>query len=669
MTEKTNKIYEFGDFRFETAEQLLSKDGEIVALTPKVFDLLLVLVENHGHLLSKDELVQTLWADSFVEEANLNVTISALRRALGEKPSENRYIETVPRRGYRFVAEVCEIPGESETGEIGEAEKTFSEAKTLSIDLPAKRCPKCRKIYYDETLNYCLSDGERLTDDVRSTNKSLSIPFRNRSRFLLLLGGIPVILIAGFIIWKFAFQSNKPDVSNIRTLAVLPFRPLTGNQSDGALEMGMTDALINKLSGLEQIAVRPTSSITKYIETNTDPLAAGRELQVEAVVDGKIQRADNKIRVTVQLLRVSDGVTLWAGSFDDFFTNIFAVQDSISEKMTTSLSLKINGKEKELLARRPTENTEAYALFLKARYYHEQISEKGSRKAVELYQAAIDKDPEYAMAYAWMVGALIHLANLNINRDENWQKARNAAAKAVAADPNLPDAHEALANIKDAVDWNWTEAEIEYKKAIELDPKNADAHFSYSIFLSRFKRFDEALREIETAKQLNPVALYMQTEAVKILMRAHRFDDAVTESKKILELQPDNQQTYFLLTRLYVHQSMFPEAAAALKRYLEFNPSNQRYAAAFVYRYAGQKAEAEKILRELIGNYKDGDNCFPYALYYILADDKDRAFEFLEKAYKRREIALITLNVDPEWDELHSDPRFQDLLRRIGLPQ
>ena len=670
MDEKAKKIYEFGDFRFDVAEQILLRNGEVAALTPKVFDLLVVLIENHGHLLSKDTLVKALWADSFVEEANLNVTVSALRKVLGEKPNEHKFIETVSRRGYRFVAEVREIKDESETEKSDTTARTFSDAKTLSLDLPAKHCPKCQKVYYDKSLNFCLEDGALLKADGRTTNKSFSIPFQNNSKVWLLLGGILVAAIAGFLVWKFAAQSNKTDVSNIHTIAVLPFKPLVNNQSDSALEIGMADALITKLSSLQQLTVRPTSAISKYVETNTDPIAAGRELQVEAILDGKIQRAENKIRVTVQLLRVSDGATLWAGSFDDFFTNIFALQDSISEKLTTSLALKISGKEKELLAKRPTENTEAYALFLQGRYYHEQISEEGSRKAIEFYEQAVQKDPEYALAYAWMTGAYFHLANLNINREENLQKARNSANKAASLDPNLPDSHEALATVKDVIDWNFTESEAEHRKSIEIDPKNADAHFSYASFLSRFKnRQDEALKEIETAKQLNPVTLYLKSESVRILIRVGRYDEAIAEAKKILELKPDFQIAYSLLAQLYVYKSMPTEANAALKKYQELTGSNQEYLTAFVYKHTGRKAEAEKILREAIGKYKEGDNCSPIANYYLMLGDKENALKFLEKAFQRREIALLRLGVDSNWDELRGDARFQDLLRRVGLPQ
>jgi DNA-binding winged helix-turn-helix (wHTH) protein/TolB-like protein/Flp pilus assembly protein TadD len=638
MSGKNEQIYEFGAFRLNVEERFLQRDGETITLTPKVFDLLVLLVENHGHLLEKDEIIKVLWADSFVEEANLNVNISALRRALGETPTEQKFIETVPRRGYRFVSEVSEIKPENlpEKVEKNESNKVVTVTDFDSQEIPA--------------------------------HSKSSQPFSSKTLLFSLLG-ILTILAIGFFIWYSAKHAeNEGNITQIKSIAVLPFKPLTKNGSDEALEMGMADTLITKLSGLQQITVRPTSSVLKYASLESDSLTVGRELKVDAVLEGKIQRAENKIRVTVQMLRTSDGATLWSDSFDDFFTNIFAVQDSIAEKVTASLATKISGKEKELLTKRPTENTEAYALYLKARFYHEQISEEGSRKAVEFYQAAIDKDPEYALAYAWRVGALIHLANLNINREENLQKARDSAAKAVSLDPNLADAHEALATVKDAIDWNFAESEIEHRKSIKLDPKNADAHFSYASFLSRFKnRQDEAIKEIETAKQLNPVAMYIQTQAVTILLRARRYDQAIAEAKKVIELNPDFQPTYYLLARLYIYKGMFAEANELLEKH-KIDSNNQPYINAVVNLHTEKKAEAEKSLRELIGKYKDGDNCSNYARYYILLGDKEHTLEFLEKAFERREVSMLLLDTEPEWDEIRSEPRFQDLIRRVGLP-
>jgi tetratricopeptide (TPR) repeat protein len=361
---------------------------------------------------------------------------------------------------------------------------------------------------------------------------------------------------------------------------------------------------------------------------------------------------------------------LWAGNFDDFFTNVFAVQDSISEKVTASLALKISGSEQQQLAKRYTENTEAYALYLQGRYFHEQISEEGSRKALEFYDQAVRKDPEFALAYAWMTGALFHLVNLNINREENLQKVRLVANKAVQLDPNLADAHEALATVKHFLDWNFAEAETEFKKAIELDPKNADVRTSHALTLSELNRHDEAIQEIKTALQINPVTIYIHNQAAAAFLRARRFDEGVAYAKKAIELKPDNQQAYGLLIRLYVYKSMPEEATAALKKYSEIFPIEKpQFLTALVYHASGKKEEAEKILHEIIAQKKDAENYARYAHIYLLLGDKDRAFEFLEKSFQKRELDILLLGVDPQWGEIRSDARFQDLVRRIGLPQ
>lgn len=619
MRESSEKKYRFGDFELDSHERALKKAGAPVALTPKVFDLLEVLVENHGHLMTKDELIRHLWQDSFVEEANLNVNISALRRALGETPTEHKFIETVPRRGYRFIAEVTDVSNVNELSE-------------LSGPADARRTAPARIL-------------------------RLAAPI-----------AIVLALTAVVIVWKVYFATNDAEVSNLRTIAVLPFRPLAGGQSDPALQLGMADALITKLSALERLTVRPTSAIERYIHAN-DPIAVGRELQVEAVLDGKIQRSENRIRVTVQLLRVSDSATLWTGTFDDFFTNIFAVQDSISERMLDSLSFKLSSKEEIALAKRHTENTEAYQLFLQGQFHHEQISRAGTENALKYYRAAADKDPDYALAYASMAPAFIHLANLNIDRDVNMRSAREAAERSVTLDADLADAHEALAAVYDVLDWNWSAAEAEYKKAIELNPKREGPHFNYSSHLSRLKRHDEAVREIETARRINPVGLYIQNQLVHTLIRARRFTEAEAEIQKSLEMSPENSNALNYLVRVSMYQAKFREAKTALESYKAINGLRSDGFQAWYEIRAGDRELGEKMLRSINAKYiSEGGNYGWIALNFVRLGEHDKAFEALEKAYERREFHLLTLNIDPDWDPLRSDPRLAALISKIGLP-
>ena len=619
MAHPDAEIYEFADFRLDVSEHVLSRGGGAVVITPKAFDLLALLVRNHGHLLTKEEIITALWEGSFVEEANLNVNISALRRVLGDSATEQRFIETVPRQGYRFVAEV-----RRPTSPAREAERP--------VVPPA---------------------GER----GRSNIKRVVYPAVIAA---LVIG----VAFGGWAAYRaVATRDPKP-----RSIAVLPFRPLSQDSSDEALEMGMTDALITKLGKLGELTIRPTSAVRRYGSENVDGMEAGRELQVEAVLEGKIQKAGNRVRVTVQLLRVSDGSTIWSDSFDDFFTNIFAVQDSISEKMAHSLSVKLSRQEQESIEKRYTENTEAYQLFLEAQFHHEQISEEGSRNAIRFYEAAVAKDPDYALAWANSVGAYAHLANLNGYSTDNLQKARDAANRAISIDPELAEAHEAQATILDFFDWNWPAAEKEYLKAIELGPNREGPHYSYSIFLSRFKRHDEAVREIRIASHVNPTAVYIQNQIVNTLYRARRYEEAMAEAKRSLSMKPDNNVANNFLFRIYLQMSRYSDAEAVMNRMLAAGTTQPEVLKARLYLHTGRRAEAEAILRSVIAEYKEGDTCWDVALNYVRLGDLDNAFKFLEKSFVRRESHMTALNLEPEWDPLRGDPRYSDLMRRMQLP-
>ena len=625
MARGANKTFEFGEFQLDAGEQVLRQNGEPVPLTPKVFDLLVLLIENPGHLMDKGILLETLWKDSFVEEANLNVNISALRRALGENPNEHRYIETVPRRGYRFVADVRETYRGDASAEAG-----------IDSDLDLK--------------------GGRLP---ASKRKSYAVP--------ILIAILLFISIGALVVWRM-YANAQPDVSGIRTLAVLPFKPLSAGQGDAALEIGMADALITKLGRLQRISVRPTGAVAKYTESNTDAIAAGRELQVDTVLDGKIQRSENKIRITVQLLRVSDGTIIWAESFDDFFTNIFAVQDSISERILSSISLKISGEEKSLIAKRQTENTEAYMLYLQARFYHEKISEEGSKNALVYYRAALQKDPDYALVYASMTGALIHLANLNIERDSNLQAARDSASKAVELDPNLAEAYEAAATIKEALDWDFAGAEAEYKRALALDPRSSDAHYSYSILLSMLKRFDEAISHIETARSINPTAGFIQSQVAQTYVRAHRYGEALREARKAIEMDPDNNSARFQVVRIYLYLGLPADAQRELVGWDGFSERARKALTADIDLLTDKRPEGERAIREILAGSGKNLSDIVAATYYVKLKDYDAAFETLNKAYQQRETLLLSVNTDPEWDPIRSDPRYLDLIKRMGLP-
>jgi serine/threonine protein kinase/TolB-like protein len=648
-SKKARRCYEFGPFRLDVAERQLLREGKVIELKPKVFDLLVVLVENAGRLLEKEELLNRLWPDSFVEEVNLSVNVSALRRALGENASVPEYIETVPKKGYRFIASVTE--------------KVLTDRGAPATEL--------LPVVIDRQGETAAGEAQAtpVTEIIKDeTGSPTSVPAR---RFALLpapwLLAAAVLLAAalGSFWWWFA-KGAKPqaDTARMRTIAVLPFKSLKAGEADQAFELGMADALITRLGSLHTLTVRPTSAILKYSDANIDPVAAGRELGVDAVLDGRLQRDEKMIRVTAQLLKVSDGSPLWTGKFDDFFTNVFALQDSISEKMTEALSMQLTKDEQQRMTKRYTENTEAYQLYLQGRYF---LFKYQFAKAQDFFQAAVAKDPDYPLAYAGLATNYVALAVTTPDRQEMRDKALAAANKAVSLDPNLDEAHSALGWIKFLGDWDWPGAEQELRRAIELNPNNADARQNYASLLNVLGRHDEALGEIEQARQLDPVSSVIRDSYALILFHARRYDQALEQCRKALELDPQHRGAYFLLPRIYAAQSMFEQVIAEYEKHQGEEAKAWTLFAAYAHARLGHRAEAEKMIQILLPKASRTGASHMIALIYAGLGDKERALEWLEKAYQARDNQMIHLKVDPEWDTLRSEARFNDLLRRMRL--
>ena len=633
MKEKEAKIYEFGPFRLDVAEQRLLRGGEEVLLTPKVFDLLVVLAQNRGRLMGKEELLKALWPDSFVEEANLNVNVSALRRALGETPSAPQYVETVPRRGYRFVADVRELAA-ADSREI------------VPASLPAE--PEAKP-----------------AEELRPAPASARWRWPGLRMVLLLAAAVIVPGVMLILMWPSKRAADGESMSNIRTIAILPFKPLVNNTGDAALEMGMADALITKLSNLPQVTVRPTSAVLKYAPEGSDSLAAGRELQVDAVLDGRVQRSENRIRVTVQLLRVSDGKPLWADSFDDYFTNIFAVQESISEKVVSALALRLSRDERQSLAKRYTENTEAYQLYLQGRYYYLKYQ---FEQALDFYRAAVAKDPEYPLAHVGLAEDYVALAVTTPDRRGMRDKAIESADKALSLDPNLPEAHNALAWVKFLADWDWAGAEASLKRALELNPNSADIHTNYGALLSILGRHDEAIAQGERALQLDPVSSDVNFNYASFLFSARRYDQALAQGERALELDPEFGGRTLIVARVYNARGMYDEAIAAYEKRRGRERAEVSQDVAYAYARSGRRAEAERIIQNLLQRADRPSGSYAIAIAYAGMGDRERALEWLEKAYEKKDNAMIRLKVDPEWDTLRGDPRFTDLLKRMRLP-
>ena len=630
-----NLLYLFGPFQLDTAEQTLSREGKPVALTGKAFQTLLVLVENSGRTVTKDDLLSKVWPDTFVEELTLAQNISTLRKALGDDKSDSKYIQTVPRRGYRFVAQVIQL------------DESHAPAPT---NIPAEQ----------EHLN------SNHTADVSSRRQAWQ---SSRLRWALALVGLSILTVAAGL---YLFRANTRNVdqgAQVKSIAVLPFQPLTGGDGDEALQLGMADALITKLSNIKQIVVRPTSSILKYSNTTQDPVAAGREQLVDSLLEGKVQRSGERIRVTVQLIRVSDGKPLWADTFDETFTNIFAVQDSISQQVAQRLVAQLTGEEQRQLAKRYTDNTEAYQLYLKGRFFWNKFNEDGLNKAIDYFKQAIAIDPNYALAYTGLsVSYNVQGAIGVLPPAQTWTDARWTAEKAVALDDSLAEGHSALGGVKLLYEWDWPGADRELKRALELNPNYAEAHELTGYYYWVTGQLDTAIAELRHAQELDPLSAIITLDVAQALYYQGRYDEALEMLAKARELDPDFLPPLFVPGQIYERKGMYAKAITECENAIEKYGRQPSIVATLgvAYSLSGRRREAEVIVNELETSWRRHYfSPVNIALVHTALGNKDQAFFWLAKGVEARDPQMIWLRVEPQFESIHADPRFQALFQRM----
>lgn len=614
------QIYEFGDFRLSTSKrELTTVDAEPIALTPKVFDTLLYLVRHTGKVIEKDELMREIWADSVVEENNLNQNISILRRVFGEKPGEDRYIVTVAGHGYRFVPEVTE----------------------------------CQDPVHEPLV----------PDSTAAVEGAISrIRIRTKVAVVSVLGVLGVGAV-GYFYWS----SIRPSADDkIRTVAILPFKPLVAENRNEALELGLADTLISKLSGGEQIAVRPLSAIRRFTSVDQDALSVGRLLGVDSVLDGTMQVWGDRIRVSAKLIRTSDGMQLWTGQFDERSADIFSVQDAISEKVAAALKIRLSDKRK-----RSTENVEAYQLYMRGRFHIAKLTPPDLRASIPYFEQAIELDPEYALAYTGLsqaYGVLGITGDLATN--EAFPKAKAAEQRALAIDDSLGEAHIASCMGKFWYDWDWQSAESSCVRALEIDPNNADFHGYFAQVLSSLGRHDEALAHAKRAQELNPLNLGQSAIHGQQLLYAGRVDEALVQLRKTSELEPRFWMPYGVATSAYIEKGMYEEAIAEWRKEIELTGDKTAFPfGIYALAKAGRTQEARVELDKLLSSSAT-KNVSPYniALIYNGLGELKTSGDWLEKGYLERDPKMTFLKVEPKWNGMRQDPRFMDLMRRMNFP-
>jgi len=572
-------IYEFGPFRIDLDRYLLLRGEESIPLSPKVFETLLYLVQHRGEVGKKDDIINSIWPDTFVEESNLAQNIFLLRRALGEEKNEHRYIVTIPGVGYRFVASVREVAG-------------------------------------------------------------------------------PQI------------QPAETSTNPVTSVAVLPFKDLTGEDGDKFLGPGLADALIMRLSSIRDLKVRPTTAVLKFSNVREDPLAIGMELNVDALLDGVYQRDTDKIRVSVQLVSVKGGVTLWAAKFDEKLTDIFTIQDSISEQVVRSLALQLSGDEQRQLKESYTLNPEAFQLFVKGRYFWNQRTTESLKKSLDYAQQAIAVDPAYAPAYVALADSynLLGAQHCVFTPRDSFPKARAAALRALEIDEKLAEAYASLGFINFCFEWNWEAAEQNYLRSIELKPNYATAHHWYGELLTTLGRFEEAYVELRMAQELDPLSLAINVDMAAAYYYSRQYAQSERQLVNLLELNANFIRGRMMLGKVQEQRGAHAKAIETLKIANELAGNDPVTLAALAHAHAsaGGSAEARKIMTALQSSTEKYISATHIASIQIALGETDQALESLDRAHDNRDIELVWLKVNPVFDPIRSDARFTALIKRVN---
>ena len=664
MGQEDSHFYEFGRFRLDAAERVLLRDNEFVPLTPKVFDILLALVERGGHIVEKDDLMKRVWPDTFVEEGNLTQNVSMLRKALGESPGEPQFIETIARRGYRFVAAVKQAKnGETarEANSVSAAAATVAQRSAFRGELDSMTAadPLMAPATVRAELAHASKNGGE--SRVASADSRLSFAgFRTRT-FVLTLAAV---LIAAIAVVYFTGRSKAVDgTSNpIESIAVLPFADDSADPDAEYLNDKLAESLINSLSKLPKLRVVPRSVMINYRGKDLDPRKVGRELNVRAVVTGRVHRRGDTISIQADLIDLDNVAQIWGQLYDRKLADILLVQEDISRDIFENLRLKLNVEEKKKL--------EAYRLYLKGRNSWNKRTEEGLRQGIDFFQQAIDTDPTYAPAYAGMADCYNMLVVYGVRQPKDgFPKAKDAAIKALDIDETLAEAHTSLAFIKFRWDRDRVEAEREFQQAIKLKPSYAPAHQWYSSYLVALERFDEAIAEAKKTQELEPLSFVASSHLGWIYYLSGQNDQAIDQCGKILDLDPNSFPALRYRGLAYEQKGMYAQAIADFQKGVKLSGSPLMLALlGHAYGVSGKRAEAQQVLSEL-QDLQGRQYVSPYTVAAIYAGlgEKDQAFKWLEKANDERDIWLMNLKVDPVFSKLRADRRFADLLERAGL--
>jgi len=627
-------LLRFGAFEADVQTGELRKQGRRIRLQEQPFQLLVMLLEMPGQVVTRDELRSKLWPQTTVDfDHGLNKAISKIREALGDSPEHPRFVETVARRGYRFLADVAVVSD-------GHA----------------------KKVHDDPSYEGSPAFSHALTTAHQKTTPD------NLVRLLFGLG--LAFVVASAISWAIYHRSDPSPA--IRSLVVLPLENLSGDSSQDYFADGMTDALIARLAQISTLRVISRTSAMTYKNAHRPLAEIARELNVNAVVEGSVSRSGERVRITAQLIDARNDKHIWSESYDEDIRDTLLLQSRVTRAIAEQIRAILNPQEQLTLAKSEEVDPDAYEAYLKGRFFWNKRTGEGLRTAIDYFRRSITIDPGYAEAYAgladsyavagdWKYGVLPPL--------DAFPKATAAAAKALALDASLGEAHASLAYALDLYGWDWGSAETEYKQAIQLNPGYATAHQWYSWHLFMVGRDNDALFELQKAESLDPLSLIINADIADALCVAHRYDEAVEQSEKTLKMDSNFAVGHYELGQALVQRHMYDLAITEFQRAIELSGHSGAFDSYLGYAYAvsGQKEEATKIISDLEARHPENHSVdADIALIYVGLDDRNEAISRLNKAFDARFKASILRR--PAFDPLRPDSRFQDLLRRMDLP-
>jgi DNA-binding winged helix-turn-helix (wHTH) protein/TolB-like protein len=657
MAKQINHFYEFGTVRIDATNRLLYKDGKQLPLGPRVVDTLLVLVKNANAIVEKDMLLNAVWQDAYVEEGVLKRNVSILRKALGD---EGQLIETLPKRGYRFNSDV----------KVSWAESPFYGVDDPTDELSLERRASLRITHEEEVSD---SSDSRVDVPSYTSIKQTQVPQTNatsylRSRAVTVSAVAVVVLLATLGFWWVTSKPVPAASAPINSIAVLPLKNLASHGEDEHLGIGIADTLITRLSNIKDLKVRPTSAVLNLNGKEQDSITSGQMLGVDAVLEGSIYRVGDRTRVTVRLMRVKDQSPLWAGQFDERERDFLSMQNAIAHQIASSLALNLSSTEKNALTKRYTESTDAYQLYITGRYHWNKRNKAAGVKAESFFRQAIEKDPNFALAYLGLADTLV--------MGSVYEESLFAIEKALKLDDQLGEGYASRGFWKMFKAWQWDEAEADFRRSIELKPGYGTAHQWYATLLAIRERVEEAKAEMRRALEVDPMSHNFLADMGQMHYFAREYADAENYCRKALELYPD-----FLNARIYLSDILlragdegraFDEEMKAVRVILsdsERDIAEATTTARELYYRSGYKGYWRAGLDRLLHRTADGFSYYGLVKHYTLLGEKEKALDSLEKSYESRDFMLPFVNVDPLYDGLRSEPRFQAVFRRMGLLQ